>query len=46
MSVYIVFMERGGVHSVHKNKSKAEREKARLAKLYEEATVKEFNVEW
>ena len=45
MSVYIVFMESGVVHSVHKNRSKAEGEKARLDTMYEKATIKEFKVE-
>lgn len=45
MSVYIVIMESGNIHSVHKNKSKAIDKKAELEKLYENSIVKEFKVE-
>lgn len=43
-SVHIVFMENGTIHSVHKKQNTACEMKSRLEKLYENATVKKFEV--
>ena len=46
MRVYIVLMGSGTIYSVRKSKKKAEADKARLERLYEEfPTIKECVVE-
>ena len=45
MKVYIVFTEKGTIYSVRKSKTDAKKDKAELARRYEDATVKEFNVQ-
>jgi hypothetical protein len=44
MKVYIVFTERGTIYSIRKSKTDANKDKAQLEKIYETATIKEFNV--
>ena len=45
MKVYIVFTEKGGIYSIRKSKNDAKKDKEHLEKLYENATIKEFNVQ-
>jgi hypothetical protein len=45
MKVYIVFTERGTIYSVRKSKTDAKKDKAQLEQRYENATIKEFNVQ-
>jgi hypothetical protein len=45
MKVYVVIMECGAIHSVHRNKTKAYETQKKLDGLYENATVEEFKVE-
>lgn len=46
MKVYIVFMESGAIYSVRKSKTDANKDKNFIfEKLYEYATIKEFNVD-
>jgi hypothetical protein len=44
MKVYIVFTEKGTIYSIRKSKTDANKDKAELARRYENATIKEFNV--
>ena len=45
MKVYIVFTERGTIYSVRKSITDAKKDKADLARRYEDATIKTFNVQ-
>ena len=45
MKVYIVFSESGSIHSIYKSKSDANKAKEDLAMRYDNATIKEFNVQ-
>lgn len=45
MTVYIVFLEDGSVHSVYTDKKKAEKQKTILGTRYENATIKAYKVD-
>ena len=45
MRVYIVLMGSGTIYSVRKSKTDAKKDKAQLESRYENAMIKEFNVQ-